>query len=140
EQLAAAHRDRIFRTDAQPLLGPDDRVEALRLGTETEALTLRAQRYILCAGEGNAQLLAAMHQQQPAMQTRPLHMLALSVSHPHPLYLHCIGDSFGMTPRLTITSHPDTDGRWIWYVGGELAESGVQRSPQGQREAGDPRL
>lgn len=141
EQLAAPHRDRIFQAAVQPVMDANGRVEALSLGagptTAPATLTLRAQRYVLCAGEGNAALLTAMNQQQPAMQTRPLHMLALSVSHPHPVYLHCIGDSFGMTPKLTITSHPAEDGTWVWYVGGELAESGVQRSPQEQREVGE---
>lgn len=136
EQLAAPHRDRIFQADARPILDAEGRVKTLGLTTEPGAPTLCAQRYILCAGEGNAALLAAMNQQQPAMQTRPLHMLALSLPHPHPVYLHCIGDSFGMTPKLTITSHPGPDGRWVWYVGGELAESGIQRSPQEQREIG----
>lgn len=136
EKLAAPHRDRIFRAEAQPIMSDDGEVQALRLGAEADAPTLRAQRYILCAGEGNAALLAAMHRQQPVMQTRPLHMLALVLPHPHPVYLHCIGDSFGMTPRLTITSHPGADGRWVWYVGGELAESGVERSPQEQCEEG----
>lgn len=140
EQLAAPHRDRIFRADAQPIMEADGRIAGLRLGAGAEAPTLHAQRYILCAGEGNAALLTAMNQQQPAMQIRPLHMLALSLPHPHPVYLHCIGDSFGMTPRLTITSHPGADGGWVWYVGGELAESGVQRSPQEQREVGERML
>jgi len=140
EQLAAPHSDCIVRADAQPVAGPDGQIESLRLTSGPTSLTLRAQRYILCAGEGNAELLAAIQQPQPAMQTRPLHMLALSLSHPHPLYLHCIGDSFGMTPRLTITSHPGPNGTWIWYVGGELAESGVNRSSQEQREVGERML
>jgi hypothetical protein len=62
--------------------------------------------------------------------------------------VHCIGDSFGMTPRLTITAHPPagasvpqplpTDGApdaagWTWYLGGEIAESGLQRSASQQQ-------
>jgi hypothetical protein len=67
------------------------------------------------------------------MQTRPLHMVYLQVTAPDPAFVHCIGDSFGMTPRLTITSHPDGAGGWVWYLGGEIAESGMQRSPQEQQ-------
>src|SRR5690606_40816513 len=85
-------------------------------------------------------LMRAMNRQRPAMQSPPVAMLALSVSPSPPVYLLCIGDSFGMTPKLTITSHPGADGGWVWYVGGELAESGVQRSPQEQREVGERML
>ena len=89
-------------------------------------MTLQAQRYILAAGEGNADLMAmlggAARDTLPAMQTRPLHMVHLQMTAPDPAFVHCIGDSFGMTPRLTITSHPDGAGGWVWYLGGEIAE------------------
>ncbi len=67
------------------------------------------------------------------MQVRPLHMIALHIQYPHPVYLHCIGDSFGMTPKLTITSHPCDEGGWIWYVGGEIAETGIKRDAAEQQ-------
>lgn len=44
------------------------------------------------------------------------------------LYVHCIGDSFSLTPRLTVTSHQDANGNTVWYLGGEIAESGVGKS------------
>jgi hypothetical protein len=95
-------------------------------------IEISAAHIILCAGEGNEALLADWQTSEalnkPLMQRRPLHMVCVRVRHPAPAYLHCIGDSIGMTPRLTITSHPCHDGRqgeWIWYLGGELAESGV---------------
>ena len=43
------------------------------------------------------------------------------------LYVHCIGDSFSLTPRLTVTSHQDVNGNTVWYLGGEIAESGVRQ-------------
>lgn len=95
-------------------------------------IEISAAHIILCAGEGNEALLTDWQTSEPLnkplMQRRPLHMVCVRVRHPAPAYLHCIGDSIGMTPRLTITSHPCHDGRtgeWIWYLGGELAESGV---------------
>lgn len=97
-------------------------------------IKISATHIILCAGEGNEALLADWQApdavDKPLMQRRPLHMVCVRVKHPAPAYLHWIGDSIGMTPRLTITSHPCRDGRngeWIWYLGGELAESGITR-------------
>jgi hypothetical protein len=105
-----------------------------------ERIEISAAHIILCAGEGNEALLADWQTpdtiEKPLMQRRPLHMVSVRVKHAAPAYLHCIGDSIGMTPRLTITSHPCRDehsGEWIWYLGGELAESGVQRDAASQQ-------
>ncbi len=140
--LAAPWRDRLFRChDIQLSSRENGKAGAeLTLDTGEAAVTLRASRVILCAGEGNEALLADWQHPHtltpPAMQRRPLHMVTVKVAHPAPPYLHCIGDSFGMTPRLTVTSHPckESNGsQWIWYLGGELAESGLQRSEQEQQ-------
>jgi glycine/D-amino acid oxidase-like deaminating enzyme len=142
-RLAASFKHRIFRINAEHLFAtmtPDGQIDHVRLEGTAAPVHIRAQRYVLTAGEGNAGLLSQLGQQQPQMQTRPLHMLAVRLPHPYPAFVHCIGDSFGMTPRLTITSHPDGQGTWIWYVGGEIAESGVQRSPEAQQEEGRRQL
>jgi len=139
--LAAAHRERIFQVPAEAVsaaLSANGALQQLQLRSATGAVvTLRAQRYILAAGEGNAALMTLLggagNATLPAMQTRPLHMVHVHVQTPDPAFVHCIGDSFGMTPRLTITSHPDGAGGWVWYLGGEIAESGMQRSPQEQQ-------
>ncbi|MDX1490917.1 MAG: FAD-dependent oxidoreductase [Pseudohongiellaceae bacterium] len=133
--LAQAQRDRIFQASPEQWsakFSENGAVQAILLNEGESKVEIQAQRYVLSAGEGNAQLLAALGRKEPEMQTRPLHMVALKLDHPHPAYLHCIGDSFGMTPRLTITSHPSPDGKWVWYIGGEIAESGVERSQQQQ--------
>jgi hypothetical protein len=57
------------------------------------------------------------------MQRRPLHQLLIKHSYPHPLYAHCTGSN--PSPRLTISSHPLGDGKWVWYLGGDLATEGV---------------
>lgn len=139
ENLAAPWRERIFRC-------PDLSIDTLtdqgcRLNLGDERTTVECHRLILCAGEGNEELLkssgldpaGATHPdptgRPPAMQRRPLHMAAVRIASPSPAYLHCIGDSFGMTPLLTITGHPTHQpDEWIWYLGGELAESGVERN------------
>jgi glycerol-3-phosphate dehydrogenase len=141
--LAEPHHDCIFQIAEERvrlLPSPNGGVASLQLETAEGPLTLRTQRLILCAGEGNAALLTQLDLDQPQMQTRPLHMLAMRTRHPHPVFLHCIGDSFGMTPRLTITSHPCGDGQWDWYIGGEIAESGVERSATEQIAEGRRQL
>lgn len=141
--LSAPHRDRIFQVAPEQLYlngNADQGMTALQLVTPDGPLALRAQRLILSAGEGNGALLAELGIGAPQMQIRPLHMLAVRCRHPHPVYLHCIGDNFGMTPRLTITSHPSPDGQWDWYIGGEIAETGTQRSAQEQIEEGRKQL
>lgn len=142
-RLASGFKDRIFRINPEQMFASmtaDGQIDHLRLGETPASVCIRAQRYVLTAGEGNASLLSQLGQPQPQMQTRPLHMLTVQLAHPCPAFVHCIGDSFGMTPRLTITSHPDGHGTWIWYVGGEIAESGVQRSPEAQQEEGRQQL
>ncbi len=143
EVLAAPHRDRIFQIPPEQLrlVGDAERgMTSLQMHTADGPLTLQAQRLVLSAGEGNDALLSQLGINNPQMQTRPLHMLAVRSRHPHPVYLHCIGDSFGMTPRLTITSHPGPDGFWDWYIGGEIAEAGTQRSAHEQIEEGRTQL
>ena len=96
-----------------------------------------ARTLVLTAGLGNAGLLQALGRPQPQMQTRPLHMLMLRGDLPL-LTAHCLGAS--ANPRLTITSYPLDDGQAVWYLGGQVAEEGVRRSPAAQIEAGRAEL
>jgi hypothetical protein len=90
------------------------------------SLQVRAHQMIFTAGRGNAGLLSQLNLTEPAMQTRPLQQLM--VKHPQlsPLYGHCLGT--GTRPRLTVSSHRDEEGNWVWYLGGELAEAGAHKS------------
>lgn len=101
------------------------------VGWQVAGQAIRAHCIILTAGSGNATLLAQLGEREPAMQTRPLHMVAVKSSQLSPLYAHCLGS--GPKPRITITSHPTRDGQWVWYLGGELAEAeGVRRTSKQQ--------
>jgi hypothetical protein len=46
------------------------------------------------------------------------------------IYAHCLGAS--VNPRITITSHKDSNDDIVWYLGGQLAEEGVQRTAEQQ--------
>ena len=85
---------------------------------------LESKRLVLTAGQGNQRLLREIGRKKPNMQERPLHMLLLKGDLP-PLFAHCLGAN--STPKLTITSSPNNH-EMIWYVGGQLAESGVNLS------------
>ena len=83
---------------------------------------------VFTAGAGNAALPWA------TLQLRPLHMvMARGPALPGLLYAHCLGASD--VPRLTVTSHYDATGRLVWYLGGGLAEDGVQRDRREQIHA-----
>ena len=90
---------------------------------------------VLAAGAGNEGLLArfALNATDPApvrAQRRPLHMVMLRGA-PGAFFGHCVGTS--SAPRLTITSGAMAEtGEVVWYIGGQIAESGVERAPPEQ--------
>src|SRR5690606_41344660 len=87
---------------------------------------IRAKRFIFSAGKGSAELLRKLGLTNPEMQVRPLHQVMVKHSSPHPFYGHCLGAE--SPPRLTISSHPTGDHKQVWYLGGSLAERGVDQS------------
>ncbi|MGS2717394.1 FAD-dependent oxidoreductase [Eionea flava] len=89
-----------------------------------DKLRIDTQKVILCGGEGNESLLQQLNITKPTMQRRPLHMVLAKSKNLQPLYAHCIGAS--SKPLATITSHQHTDGDWVWYIGGKIAEDGVK--------------
>lgn len=136
--LAALHRGAV-----SSLLGREFRIR--RGGDPVAAVSLvdvaaqheielRPRRLVLCAGAGNAELLARIGPATAGflrMQRRPLHMVIARGSLPE-LYGHCVGAS--TTPLLTITSASLGEDR-IWWIGGRLAEDGVGRSADEQAAA-----
>jgi glycerol-3-phosphate dehydrogenase len=99
--------------------------------------TIDARALVLAAGKGNAGLLTALGRDAPQMQVRPLNMLMLRGTMPM-THAHCLGAS--ANPRLTVTSCPDDNGRVVWYLGGQVAETGVGRARAEQIAAGRAEL
>jgi glycine/D-amino acid oxidase-like deaminating enzyme len=95
-------------------------------------LRLQARLFVFTSGEGNDELLGALRPPQVAMQRRPLQMVVVKHTHPHPVYVHCVSDQLTATPELTLTTHHCRDGASAWYLGGELAEAGAQITPDEQ--------
>lgn len=101
-----------------------ERIKGIHINGRRRSVRIEAQCYVLTAGEGNEALLHGSGLPGPAMQRRPLHMVMVKHDYPHPIYAHCIGT--GSKPVLTITTHPAEDGKFVWYLGGNLAETGVE--------------
>lgn len=87
--------------------------------------SIAADHVVLTAGEGNEHLMQKLGLTSPKMQRRPLKMVLLKSTDLPMIYAHCIGT--GTKPLVTISSHQHSDGDTVWYLGGELAEKGVNK-------------
>ena len=124
--LAESHREAIIYNEGPVTLNADNSLTLRHAGQPT--WTIRPTCAVVTAGAGNAALPWA------TVQLRPLHMvMARGPALPGLLYAHCLGASD--VPRLTVTSHYDAGGRLVWYLGGGLAEEGVQRDRHEQIRA-----
>ncbi|MDP7009225.1 MAG: FAD-dependent oxidoreductase [Phycisphaerales bacterium] len=91
-----------------------------------EPLDLHAKKVVLSAGKGNVQLRDEFNLTPNKTQDRPLHMVIVRGELPV-INGHCID---GAKTRVTITTTKDYAGRSVWQVGGQLAEDGVNKSPE----------
>lgn len=140
DTLAAPVRERLLAFDMER--------DSLEWGEQgLKAVTINGQRIepaltILSAGNGNPALLDGAHQArllpEEHSQLRPLKMLLVKHDLGHRLYAHCVGTS--NKPVLTVTTHDCPDGKVVWYLGGDLAERGVERSDEEQLAAGRDEL
>jgi len=92
-----------------------------------QGIEFEVKRVFLSAGKGNADLLANLGRNRPGIQLRPLRLVVVKGKLPS-LFAHCLG--VGATPRVTITSCPMLQGGMAWYLGGQLAEAGINLSSQ----------
>lgn len=130
--LASPHEQAIWRgTVVQAVAGADGIQLTLQDGAQQRSIA--ARRLVLTAGKGNAALLQLLGRDAPQMQTRPLKMVMVRGDLPQGVYAHCLGAS--TNPRLTISTHYDSQRRTVWYLGGDLAEEGVRRSDAEQLAA-----
>lgn len=139
--LAAPVQDRLLQVALTPDMvhWNENGIASIQLDAETR---LAPRHCIFAAGAGNQPFLDAAHEHGLCAtcdtQLRPLHMLLVKHSFGHRLYAHCIGAS--NKPRLTITSHSAPDGDVVWYLGGDLAERGVDMNEQELIRAGRQEL
>jgi glycerol-3-phosphate dehydrogenase len=128
--LCTNHRSHVFKIDAEDIgwHSEDGELKRINIRHAGSNIVIEPRHVVLAAGEGNEALMKAMRISTPAMQRRPLQQVIVKHNYPFPLYAHCIGTN--ASPRLTISSHPCKDGRWVWYLGGDLATDGTNDTPQ----------
>lgn len=133
ETLAAPLMDRIIRAAAETMsYGFDEAGNVSSISLEN-GLVLTPRVLVLTSGAGHEDLAERLKIVRPQLQRRPLHMVVARHNVDLPLFGHCIGMS--SSPLLTVTSHPSSDGRVVWYLGGGLAETGVERTEDEQISA-----
>ncbi len=148
EALAAPHQSRIHSIGFHGSADSENCIEftcaaacrELILRTTGKPLTIKARRYIFCAGEGNERLIELAGLLLPRCQTRPLKMVSVSGTSLPPIFMHVLGEGLSATPRLTVTSHVNSAGETVWYLGGQLAEYGTVRTDSAQIDAAKSQL
>ena len=116
----------------------DERVLVSIRGDDGEEMLLDAAAIVFTAGLGNERLKSLVPATQLRTQRRPLHMMMVRFPNDASkliprVYSHFLGA--GALPRVTITTHISRlDGSVVLYLGGEIAERGVGRDGDAQRE------
>ncbi len=126
--LAEPHARHIFMVESDSLRFGDGQLEVRT--REAVACRFQYRRLVLCAGAANRRLLEMNRRREPAMQLRPLQMVVARADEgvlDERVFAHCLGAS--VNPRVTITTHRDARGRVVWYMGGQLAETGAGVPP-----------
>lgn len=93
--------------------------------------TVRVGTLISCAGNGSSQLQQALGITNLPVQKRPLKQVIVKHQHDVMMFAHCLTGIASDEPRLTITSHRE-DNCVSWYLGGQLADKGVELSDDEQ--------
>lgn len=95
---------------------------------QTNSFSLQTKSVLFANGEG----FHSTQYHSAQKQNRPLHMVMMkSASLPY-IFAHFIGK--GTKPQLTVTSYRDETGT-TWYLGGQLAEAGINRTEAKQIDA-----
>jgi len=101
--LAEPHRDAIMHINGLPQFDQDNATQFEVEDSTGKHWHIEAQRCVLMAGQGNADLATAIGSDElPAMQLRALKMVMLRGNLPEKIYAHCL--EANVNPRLTITS------------------------------------
>ncbi len=133
-ELAKANQDAVYQieplNDDELKFDSNGRLAAATVYFAGKAVKIQAQHFVFTAGSGNEVIVNKLNHDALAMQLRPLHMVMVNVPFDYSLYAHCMG--LGSRPRMTITTHRTQSGKNIWYLGGMLAEEGVDRNKEQQ--------
>jgi glycerol-3-phosphate dehydrogenase len=133
QTLARPVEERILQGSEKSslLFNKEGEIESVTLERDERTLTLHAKHYLFCAGLGNEGFFSSQIPLKLA-QKRPLKMVWVTFNEqaPDEAFAHIVEK--GSTPTLTITTHINAKQKTVWYLGGELAESGIHRSDEEQ--------
>jgi glycerol-3-phosphate dehydrogenase len=119
--LLAPVQDRVYRGAITSLDQNGD--------IKIDGIDIQAKAIIFCAGKGNEDGMKFAGLDAQMTQRRPLKQVMVA-SVPFAFYGHGIVGT--PKPRMTITSHPTGDSQYVWYLGGDLAEKGVDKNDEEQ--------
>lgn len=128
--LSEQHQEAIGRMPPAPLEWRDGLLACGRVA-------LRPGMIVAAAGAGNEELRAVFGADDLPTQRRPLRQILIAGMR-EPVYAHCVDG--GVKPLATVTSHPDGNGGFTWYVGGAIAEDGASVSAEKAIAAAKERL
>jgi len=124
--LAEPHKEAVFKLNWSVANFDLKDQKRINITIDQDEHVIDAKVMVLTSGKGNAEILSCLGREKPEMQLRPLRQVIMRGNLPDVLYAHCLGAS--INPRITITGHRDAQGDTVWYLGGQLAEDGVNRS------------
>ncbi|MBT6207385.1 MAG: FAD-dependent oxidoreductase, partial [Francisellaceae bacterium] len=102
-------------------------VENITISIDKTKVCFKALHYVFTAGPSNTMFFGGKSKDHLSQQ-RPLHMLWLKANNLPKLFGHVIA-GLSSKPILTITSHVcQTSNKDIWYIGGNLAETGADKN------------
>lgn len=98
--------------------------ESITVGINNEPHKIYAKCFVFTSGEHNNNLVKPYI--DVPMQLRPLQMVFVSHNNLTKLYGHNIDGS--MLPNMTISTHYNKNNDVVWYLGGKIAETGIDRT------------
>ena len=119
------HLAKIDAIQVNTCLNNNKNIQHLSTIINNQKFTITAKYYIFTAGNGNAELCKNISP-DIQMQQRPLQQLILKSPDLPKIFAHKISTS--LLPIATITSHVNKNNIPVWYVGGEIAEQGINKS------------
>ena len=134
-ELAAPHADCIYQAGQHDLhIETGDRLDSKAVFIRKGKVQIRIhpRQVFLTGGAGNGALLQDIGVNQPLMVRKPVHMTCVAHQDLPAIFGHCLGAA--RRPRLTLTTHPLHGGN-MWYIGGDVAEEGVDRDETVQIDA-----
>lgn len=111
----------IYQADIKNIFFESGQIKYVTLYDVRHTIKLKASYYIFATGINNENIIKSLGITGKKTQRRPLKQVMIR-DLPYKLYAHCIGLS--PKPQITITAHPQGNGKYIWYCGGLVAEKG----------------